>query len=81
MKKEKITEWLEWRYPDVFRDFKKHIRRHDLYCPDNGIHGQDYELLFTMIIDYFESYGLYCKSVSLDKNMVKKFAHINILLR
>lgn len=81
MSKQKITEWLEWRYPKVFRDFKRFARTHEFYCPDNGIHGQDYKMLLTIIIDYFEFYGLYCRSVTLDKNMIRRFSHINTLLK
>lgn len=79
--KQNITEWLEWRYPNVFRDFKKFLRLHEDYCPDNGVHGQDYTSLIGMIYDYFKKYNLVCKSTSLDKAMRKGFSHINNLLK
>jgi hypothetical protein len=81
MKKQNITQWLEWRYPDLFRNFRRFAREHELYCPDNGIHGQDFTLLIKIIKDYFSEFGLNYKSLWLDKAMKKGFAHINILLR
>ncbi len=81
MENQKITEWLEWRYPEVFKDFKKFVRAHDDYCPDNGIHGQNLTVLIGLIMDYFKKYNLTCKSTFLDKPMRGGFSHINTLLK
>lgn len=81
MKKQSITEWLEWRYPDLFRDFRRFLRSHEDYCPDNSIHDQDLTVLIGIIKDYFAKYNLTCKSLWLDKAMKKGFSHINTLLK
>jgi hypothetical protein len=75
-----ITRWLNWRYPEVFKDFKKFAARHELFSNDN-IHGQNDNELSQIINDYFVRYNLSRKSSGLDKATRKGFAHINILLR
>lgn len=76
-----ITSWLEWRYFAVWKDFKHFMYHHELYCPDNGYHEQNEEILIEILHEYFQKYGMNCTSTNLDVKMRRTFSHINILLR
>lgn len=76
-----ITEWVEWRYPTVWKDFKLYITGHSLYNPQKGIHHQDSDTVFKMVQGYFQRFNVKCGSLWLDKEMKRAFSHINIKLR
>jgi len=76
-----ITEWVEWRYPLVWKNFKTFMMNHSLYNPKKGFHHQDSDTVFKIVHGYFQKFNVRCSSLWLDKEMKRAFSQINIRLR
>jgi hypothetical protein len=79
MESSNITEWLAWRYKEVWKDFKEFMIQDELYIRKKDLHKQPNCLL--IIHKYFKRYNIKCTSLNLDKPMRKAFSHINLILK
>jgi hypothetical protein len=81
MSKEKLLKWIEWRYPDVWVDFKRYAGYHRLFDRSKNIHTQTDSVIEVILGDYVESYDLIFTGMDMSKNTKRLFSHINIVLR
>jgi hypothetical protein len=81
MMKETVLKWIEWRYPDVWKDFKKFASHHVLYDKSKPVQEQAEHVIETIMEDYVHSFDLIFTGMRMNKNTKRLFSHINILLR
>lgn len=80
MSNQKLLKWLEWRYPDVWVDFKKFANYHALYNKSSNIQEQSEHVIKNILVDYIESFDLVYANMDMNKRTKRLFSHINILL-